>query len=178
MRSASKEAPRRRVRPAVKHAALGAALVLACMQGGCSRQTEFMQSGPAPRAPLSDRVKVLQGDVVIVDGRTLRLANAFAPQPIPYARCWAEAVAAKEAARELRSLVADAHEIAVRPTEQHDEFNRVIAFVTLDRLDLGDTLVGMGLAARRADPPFRWCAGFSEPSPGAPTLQSLMDFSR
>lgn len=155
-----------------------AAAVLLALAAGCGRRPELFQSAPAPRAPLSERVKVLNGDVVVVDGQSLRLANAFAPQPVPYARCWAEAVAAREATRELRAMVADAHEIAVRPTPQRDEFNRTIAQVSLDRLDLGDTLVAAGLAARRSDTPFRWCAGFSEETKGAPTLQSLMDFSR
>ena len=157
---------------------LVAILALAAFLAGCSRPSRFMQSGPAPRAALPDRVKVLNGDVVVVDGQNLRLANAFAPQPVPYARCWAEAVAAREATRELRAMVADSHEIAVRTTPQRDEFNRTIAFVSLDRLDLGDTLVAAGLAARRSEPPFRWCAGFSEETKDAPTLQSLMDFSR
>lgn len=136
------------------------------------------RSATPPRAPLSDRVKVLQGDALVVDGQSLRLANAYAPQPIPYARCWAEAVAAREATRQLRALMADGAGITVKPTTERDEYNRTVAYVMVDRLDLGDTLFAMGLAARRGAAPFRWCDGFSQETAGAPTLQSLMETAR
>ncbi|HSV03657.1 MAG TPA: nuclease [Phenylobacterium sp.] len=152
-------------------------LALALALAGCGRAPE-PRPAAAPPAPLSERVKVLNGDVLTVDGEDLRLADAYAPQPIPDARCWAEALAAREAAGELRTLIAEGRAITVKRTGQRDEYNRALAYVTLDRLDLGDTLYAMGLAARRGQARFRWCAGFSEETAGAPTLQSLMGAGR
>lgn len=153
--------------------AVPSAVALALALAACGRAPE-PKPALAPAPSLSERVKVLNGDALTLDGEDLRLANAYAPQPIPDARCWAEALAAREAARELRTLVAEGREISIRRTGQRDEYNRALAYVTLDRLDLGDTLYSMGLAARRGPTPFRWCAGFSEAAAGAPTLQSLM----
>jgi hypothetical protein len=47
-----------------------------------------------PPPGLGDRVRVLSADAMVIDGKHVRLANAYAPQGIPDARCWAEATAA------------------------------------------------------------------------------------
>jgi len=153
--------------------ALLSAIAIALGATACGRAPE-PRPATAPAASLAERVKVLNGDALTVDGEDLRLADAYAPQPIPDAHCWAEALAAREAARETRALIPEGREISVKRTGQRDEYNRALAYVTLDRLDLGDTLYSMGLAARRGSGPFRWCAGFSQETAGAPTLQSLM----
>ena len=151
---------------------LGASLaVYAC---GPKETLPRVAPAPATPPPLAIRVRVLNGDVLIVDQVSLRLANAYAPQPIPYAHCWAEALAAKASARAVNALVADARDIAVRTTPDRDEFNRTLAYVALDGRDVGDTLYGEGLAARRPPAVFHWCEGFSAETAGAPPLRSMM----
>ncbi|HEX2562077.1 MAG TPA: nuclease, partial [Phenylobacterium sp.] len=69
---------------------------------------------------MAERVSVLSGDTFIVDGRGVRLANAFAPEPIPRARCWAEALAAKQTARVVQQMMREATTIEVKPTGPRD----------------------------------------------------------
>jgi hypothetical protein len=123
-------------------------------------------------------VRVLNTDVLVVDGRHIRLADAAAPQPIPDARCWAEALAAKQATLVTRELVRSATQIRVLPTGRKDEYNREIAHVLLDNQDLGHTLHDAGLVAEAAPGRFNWCGPISKGGEGAPDLKSLMDFSR
>jgi endonuclease YncB( thermonuclease family) len=123
-------------------------------------------------------MKVLNADVFVIDGQHIRLAEAYAPQPVPDARCWAEAVAAKLASQQVRSLVDDAQDVSFRPTGQRDEYNRIVARVSLDAVDLSRTLQDAGLAATKAEGRFEWCEPLSKKTPGAPSLNSLMDFSR
>jgi len=162
-------------RPFVAAAAVAALLALAA---GCRPAAEPKHEGTAPAAPLSQRVKALNGDVLVVDGASLRLANAFAPQPIPYARCWAEALAAKQATRTLSALIAESHDLDVRTTGERDEFDRPLALISVDQLDLGETLVAAGLAARRTPKAFRWCDGFSIAQEGAPKVNSPYDLEK
>jgi endonuclease YncB( thermonuclease family) len=128
----------------------------------------------APPPLLSERVRVIDGDAISVDGKSVRLVNAYAPQPVPYARCWAEALAYRAAVSQLKAMIADGRAIDVKPTGGVDEFNRPFAQVSLDGSDLGESLRRLGVAASRPPATFRWCAGFSEATDGAPTLQSVM----
>lgn len=148
----------------------------ACSRSGKVHQVTLSASERA--TPLPARVRVLSGDALTVDGASVRLANAYAPQPVPYARCWAEALAASQAARALRGLIAEGRVIEVRTTPERDEFSRPLGYVTLDGADLGDTLYAMGLAARRTGAAFHWCEGFSEEKAGAPSLQAMLRFAR
>jgi endonuclease YncB( thermonuclease family) len=152
---------------------VGGLAVLALL-AGCKRETLRHVEPAAPAPTPVQRTKVLNGDVIVLDGRSLRLANAFAPQPIPYARCWSEAIAARAVTKVLRGKISEAQQIAARTTPERDEFNRTVAYVTLDGLDVGDTLYAEGLAARRTAKPFRWCDGFSASVDGAPAVNSLL----
>jgi hypothetical protein len=125
---------------------------------------------------VAERVRVLDADVLIVDGINLRLANGVAPQPIPHAQCWAEAVAAIYARNETRALVSGAHSIDVRRTGGHDDYNRPFADITLDGADLGDALFRAGLVARKPTGRFDWCAPVSQEKEGAPPVRALFDF--
>ena len=145
---------------------------------GCGRKDE----GPPPKPPaqpsVAERVRVLNADVLVIDGRHVRLAEAVAPQPIPDAHCWAEALAAKQSTEAVRELVRGAGDIRVEPTGGTDEYNRTIARVLLDNQDLGHALHDMGLVAEAAPDRFHWCDPISAGGQGAPDVKSLMDFSR
>lgn len=163
----------RRAAPAL--ASLGLALTLAA--AGCRRDEEPPLQAP-PGVSVAERVKVLNADVLVVDGRHVRLADAVAPQPIPDARCWAEALAARQAAAAVRELVGAARDIQVESTGRTDEHNRVVARIALDNQDLASVLHDQGLVATVSTGRFGWCAPISLHEPGAPEVKSLMDFSR
>jgi hypothetical protein len=146
---------------------------------GCSRREAKEPPLRAPAAPsVAERVRVLNADVLVVDGRDIRLADAVAPQPIPDARCWAEALASKLSTAAVRDLVRSSGAIRVEPTGRRDDHNREIARIVLDNQDLGRTLHDMGLAADTTAGNFGWCGPISAGGEGAPDYKALMDFSR
>jgi hypothetical protein len=156
-----------------------AAVLAASPLAGCDRREASEPPLQAPAGPsVAERVKVLNADVLVIDGRDIRLADAVAPQPIPDARCWAEALASKLSVAAVRDLVRSSSAIRVEPTGRRDEHNREIARVVLDNQDLGRTLHDMGFAAETAAGHFGWCGPLSAGGEGAPDYKALMDFSR
>lgn len=155
-------------------------LLILCLATGlaaCQRTPDPPSTVQAPPG-LGDRVRVLSADAMVVDGRHVRLSNAYAPQGVPDARCWAEATAALQAVSWVRAKVRDARTIHVGPGTGFDEFHRDLAVVTLDGVDLGQELYEAGLAARRTDAPngrFSWCEPISGKAPGGPAVTSLLD---
>ena len=160
--------------------AVAASLILATT-AGCRRKEEPPFGGGRPPGPtVSERVRVLNADVFLVDGKHIRLAGAITPQPVPDARCWAEGLAAKQATAAVRELMKDALSIRVEPIGKTDAYNRAVSRVFLDGQDLAAKLHDAGMAAE-GEPDsrtFSWCAGVSEGGAGAPQIKSLMDFSR
>ena len=152
-------------------AGVAAAVCLA----GCGRgEQPGLKRGEATPS-IAERVSVLSGDTFVVDGRHVRLANAFAPEPIPQARCWAEAIAAKQTARVVQQMMREAGAIEVKPTGARDSYNREFAVVTLDGIDLGQALYEDGMAGQPGTKRFPWCDPISQQADGAPTVYSLME---
>lgn len=152
--------------------ALGGALA-AC--DAPSRQPPATKGADMPPAT---RVMVLAGDTLVIDGRHYHLANVVTPQGIPDARCWAEAVSAKHSVQVVKQLLRDARTIKVRPTGRFDGYNRSLAYVSLDGLDLGQTLYDQGTAAKPADGVFRWCEQISRELDGGPAWGSMSEPGR
>ena len=118
------------------------------------------------------RVDVLSPDTLVVDGRHIHLANAFAPQPVPYAKCRAEILAERTSREVVSDMMREAHTIDVRPTGEVDGWNRTVAYVTLDGQDLGETLKDKGYAGPSE---FNWCDPLSAPTPkGTPDPSRVM----
>jgi hypothetical protein len=150
------------------------ALLAACDQQRMAEPTK----ASATELTVASRVMVLAGDTLVIDGKHVQLANAVAPQGIPSARCWAEALAAKHAVQYVKRLLLEAQGIEVLPTGEVDGHGRTVATVSLDGLDLGRTLFDNGAAAQPSDGVFRWCEGFSQESDGGPTFSSLNEPGR
>ena len=150
------------------------ALIAGCDKGSLT--------APESRAdipePVASRVLVLAGDTLVIDGRHVALANVVSPQAIPDARCWAEALAAKHAVQTVKGLLREARVMKVTPTGKLDSYGRTLATVSLDGLDLGQTLYDSGVAAKPADRTFRWCEAVSFELDGAPTWSSLSEPGR
>ncbi len=152
-------------------AAAGAALCLSACGDGAPELERRADPGPS----VAERVSVLSADTYVIDGRHVRLANAFTPEPPPQARCWSEALAAKLAARVVQQMMREASSIEIRPTGARDSYNREVAYVTLSGLDLGQTLYDEGLAGQPGTRRFPWCVPISQRAEGAPTIYSLME---
>ena len=142
---------------------------------GCGpRKEQKLPAQPSLQPQLTERVRVLAGDVLVIDGEHIRLSGAYGPQGIPDARCWAEALAAKQATVVLRKMIVDGRTISFKPTGGQDVFGRTYATVSLNGVDLGQTLYDEGLVAKTQGA-FGWCRPLSEASQGAPTVNSVMD---
>jgi endonuclease YncB( thermonuclease family) len=157
----------------LRHRALGGfALALAGMLLlGCEPKQAALSATPPPS--ITDRVRVLDADVLIIDGKHVKLANAYAPETLLHARCWAESLASDRAAGYVRDLVEHARSFDLKPTGQTDTYNRTLALVDIDGADLGDILFQQGLAARPVEPRFDWCQPISKEAPGAPKISTL-----
>lgn len=153
-------------------------LALALGLAACQKTPDPPSSIPQVPPGLGDRVRVLSADAMVVDGQHVRLANAYAPQGVPDARCWAEATAAQTTLAWVRAKMKEAREITVEPAAGFDEFHRQLAVVKLDGVDLGQEMFENGLAARRTNGlngRFAWCEPISGKAAGAPAVNSLLD---
>ena len=139
-----------------------------------------------PEAPLKaadvapsigGHVRVLDADALIIDGQHVRLANAYAPESLLHARCWAESLASDHAAEFVKDLVQRARSYDFKPTGGVDEYGRTKGQVSIDNADLGDILYNAGLASRPTDPRFDWCGPISKKAEGAPKISSLYNFT-
>lgn len=154
------------------------AALLALAAAACDREPDPpLASGPTPPLAAS-RVWVLGGDSLIVDGQHIRLANAYAPQTIPDARCWSEALAAKFAIQQVKTMIASTRTIQVEPTGERDQYNRAVSIVRLDGLDLGDQLFHLGLAGQPGRGRFDWCKPLSVETKGAPSWTAFGENGR
>lgn len=128
-----------------------------------------------PKAREEGRVQVLSGDLLLVHGQAVRLANAQAPALPPNAHCWGEAALAVQAAAKAEALIAAAKGVDVAP-EGRDVDGRTLARVSLSgSRDLGEALVFAGVAARRTAEPWDWCAATDFAQSGGPEFSSGPD---
>jgi len=148
-----------------------AALALASALAACDKPEQPLKAEPPPT--ITGHVRVLDADVLIVDGVHVRLANAYGPESLLKSRCWAESLAADHAAEFVKQLVERARTYDFRPNGETDDYGRKIGFVSIDGADLGDMLYTQGYAARPSKPRFDWCQPISQKAPGAPSISTL-----
>jgi endonuclease YncB( thermonuclease family) len=152
-----------------------AAALLATALAGCDKPEQPLKA-EAP-ASITAHVRVLDADVLVIDGQHLRLANAYGPESLLRARCWAESLAADHAAEQVREIIDHARMYGFQLTGKTDDYGRKYATVTVDGADLGDILYERGLAARPSTPRFDWCQPISQKQlEGAPKISSLYNF--
>jgi hypothetical protein len=72
-----------------------AALALASALAACGKSQQPLKIEAPPS--ITGHVRVLDADVLVIDGQHLRLANAYGPESLLHARCWAESLAADHA---------------------------------------------------------------------------------
>jgi hypothetical protein len=164
--------PARRVAQAVLIVSSVALLLTACDDRKAGKLPKQTQQA----ASLTEKVRVLNGDVLVIDGVHVRLAGVWAPQGLPDGRCWAEALASKQATLVLRQMIVAGKSISYVPTGGRDVYNRVYAKVALNGLDLGQTLYDEGLVAKtKGGESFGWCSALTAAPEGAPEIKNVMD---
>lgn len=114
-------------------------------------------------------LQVMDGDTVHAGGAAYRLAGVDAPEIGTHAACPAEAALGDRAANRVRQLVkgpaavtATAAGPEARPAATVggwpvDRYGRRLAHLSIDGKDLGDTLIGEGLAVRWTGRKHDWC---------------------
>jgi endonuclease YncB( thermonuclease family) len=142
-------------------------LLLAC------EQKEKPLAATAPPS-ITGHVRALDADVLIIDGKHVRLANAYTPESLLHARCWAESLASDHATEYVKELIEHARTFEFVANGKNDEYGRIYGLLTIDGADLGDILYEQGLAARPSDPRFDWCQPISQKMAGAPKISSLI----
>jgi endonuclease YncB( thermonuclease family) len=145
---------------------MGLVLVSACAQRA-SLFTDTTPAGP------SVAVAVLQSDLLSIDGRIVRLADALTPQPSPWARCAAEALAARQTAARLKVLASDVSAVSVRLTGALDREKHPYAHVLLDGHDPAQVLITDGMAVAPGGQPFDWCGPIAAGYPRAASVAYL-----
>jgi endonuclease YncB( thermonuclease family) len=160
-----------------RRAALWAGVALAAMAAAGCQPPEKRMSSHLP-ASISDRVQILNGDSLVIDGRHVHLSNASTPQSTIHARCWAEALLAANEITYVRDMVDHASSIDFKPNGQVDDYNRALGLVTLDGIDLGEDLYQHGMAARITNPRFDWCQPISQQADGAPPISAVINLGQ
>jgi endonuclease YncB( thermonuclease family) len=104
-------------------------------------------------------LRVIDGDTLedMATNITYRVVNIDTPETGPRARCRAERKLGNRATRQARALISSAGSVELRPTGRVDRYGRTVAFVLIDGRDLGETLIGEGLARRWRGRGERWC---------------------
>lgn len=137
------------------------AILLLCLAvAGCKAAAE---TAPAERP--SAYVRVIDGDTIVVRGERVRIENIDAPEMPPHAKCWAEAALAIHALRAMQGYINEAPRIALS-RHGKDRYGRTLAHLYIHGADVGDAMVGMGVASRWTGRRWDWCgsADFSDPN--------------
>jgi len=154
---------------------LAAATALAAALAACGKPEPPLKATAPPS--ITGHVRVLDADVLVIDDKHVKLANAYAPEPLLHARCWAESLASDHAAEFVKDLVQRARAYDFTPAGETDDSGRVLGRVSIDGADLGDILYNAGLASRPSTPRFDWCGPISKKAEGAPRISSLYNFT-
>jgi endonuclease YncB( thermonuclease family) len=142
----------------------------------CSRPATsslFTETSSVVGTAATPQIQVLRGDVLVVDGRHLRLVDVMVPQAAPDAHCAAEAIASRQAQLRLQDLTRRVRSVVVTPTGGLDGYGRTLAHVTLDGADPATTLIDEGLAVAPQPGGFDWCDATSATQPAAQRITML-----
>jgi len=146
------------------------ALLAACSS---PKSALFADGGLARQSDPAPQVQVLTGEVLVIDGRHVRLANITTPQASPSAHCVAEALGARQARLRMAELAQRAQRVIVTPTGRRDDYDRVEANVLFDGADPGQVLVDEGLAMPADGSKPDWCGPVSDASAGGRHIAML-----
>lgn len=104
--------------------------------------------------PAHAEVKVLDGDTIRIDGETIRVMNIDAPEIHP-CRCQAECDLGYRAKEFTERFLSGP--VTLERASRRDRYNRVLAKVSVNGNDLGEALIGAGLARKWTGRRLPWC---------------------
>jgi hypothetical protein len=152
--------------------ALAAPLVMGLVLLSACAQRPSLFADTAPSSP-TVAIGVLRGDLLSINGQIVRLADTLTPQPSPWARCAAEALAARQTTARLKALAADVSAASVTLTGALDRDKHPYAHVRLDGYDPAQVLITDGMAVARSGKPFDWCGPIAAGYPRAGSIAYL-----
>lgn len=128
------------------------------MRSFASRRAEHV-SASLQSAHVITSPRVVDGDTIddTKTGVRYRLAGIDAPETAERARCFSERRHGELSKGEAISVIQAAKVIEARPTGRVDAYGRTVAYVYVDGVDLGDTLVRRGLARPWRSGRKPWC---------------------
>lgn len=103
-----------------------------------------------------DKVEVVDGDTLRVDGVKVRIANLDTPERGGRAACDAERFLAAVASKRAESLVKSA-KVVIWPEGRADRYDRPLARVTVNGEDWAAILIAENLAVAWAGRQHDWC---------------------
>ena len=132
--------------------------------------------GGCERGGLSYTEGFADHEVTVVSERSVRigtevfvLAGVDLPKPAPQARCWAEALLAREARMALDGLVRGSQRVHTQQ-ERRLTSGEMTAQVEVNGEDLSEALVQAGFAVRSDEKAFDWCGPVDVAVEGSPEL--------
>ncbi|HWA00749.1 MAG TPA: thermonuclease family protein [Caulobacterales bacterium] len=109
---------------------------------------------------------LLLAQPVVIDGDTLRagqeryrVENIDAPERGRRAQCLEERALAEASRAYVMEWVAHAGRVEAIPSGRRDRYNRIVARVEIDGIDLGERLIRVGLAQPWRGRKANYCAG-------------------
>lgn len=104
--------------------------------------------------------RAIDGDTIVLDGETIRIANIDTPE-IRHAQCDAERRLGLVAKAELEKLL-DSGAITLERGDPasgrlKDKYGRTLGIISIDGLDVGETLIGRQLARPWTGKRKAWC---------------------
>lgn len=116
------------------------------------------------RGPPAGFIRVIDGDTLEDMGAhiTYRLVNIDTPETGDRASCPAERQQGQAATDKVRDLIASAQNFEARPTGRTDSYGRTIAYVLVDGVDLGETLMEEELARPWRGRRYTWCDAYGQ----------------
>ena len=141
---------------------LAACLAVFTLTVGCGLAWPYLKPSLESAQPDQHQVRVarvIDGDTLVTaDGLTIRILNIDTAEMPPRSQCDAEARLARAAKARLQVLVAGGAVVTLtREGSDLDRFGRSLRKVRIDGRDVGDVLVGEGLAQRWQGHKSQWC---------------------
>ncbi len=110
-----------------------------------------------PRVIASGEVYVIDGDTIDIADERYRLIGFDTPETYR-PECDSERQRGDQATARLRALIDVASEVALNVQQNRDKYGRWLATLEIDGRDVGDILIGEGLARRyNGGKRQRWC---------------------
>lgn len=115
-----------------------------------------IERNPVVPVTLNDRLRVYDGDTIHLNDERIRILGLDTPEYGQRARCREEALAASVAKEALQNMLLHG-EIEIQ-RQGLDRYDRTLAYVRVDGVDVADALIAQGLAREYHGGPRKgWC---------------------